>query len=91
MISQQGIQGMQFFDMYGHPHDQILATITVSSENSQQLPTMPISEMTFTPGYHEEETIQAHDIAKTETIVFSMGANRDEAPFPQYYVNGRAV
>jgi len=45
--------------------------------------------MAFTPSYAEEETIQSTDIAKTETIVFSMGANRDEAPFPQYFVNGK--
>jgi FtsP/CotA-like multicopper oxidase with cupredoxin domain len=90
VISQQGIQGMQFFDMYGHPHDQLLATITVGETPKTQLPTMPIDQMTFTPGYKEEETIQAHDIAKTETIVFSMGANRDQAPFPQYYINGKA-
>ena len=88
VISQQGIQGMQFFDMYGHPHDQILATITVDTSIRTQLPTMPISEMIFTPGYRDDEAIQATDIAKTETIVFSMGANRDEAPFPQYFVNG---
>jgi FtsP/CotA-like multicopper oxidase with cupredoxin domain len=100
VISQQGIQGMQFFDMWGHPHDQILATITVgtgtappttkssSSSSSQRLNT-PISEMTFTPGYKEEDKIQAHDIVKTENIVFSMGANRNQAPFPQYFVNGR--
>jgi len=45
--------------------------------------------LTFTPGYREDENIRAEDIAGTETIVFSMGANRDEAPFPQYYVNGK--
>lgn len=88
VISQQGIQGMQFFDMWGHPHDQILATIVVDDTVRTQLPTMPIMDMRFTPGYKEEESIQAHDIVKSETIVFSMGANRDEAPFPQYYVNG---
>jgi FtsP/CotA-like multicopper oxidase with cupredoxin domain len=88
VISQQGIEGMQFFDMWGHPHNQILATITVDSHVRTQLPTMPISDMIFTPGYHEDESIQAHDIVETETIVFSMGANRDQAPFPQYYVNG---
>jgi len=89
VISQQGIQGMQFFDMWGHPHDQILATITVDTTVRSQLPNTPISEMTFTPGYKEEEKIEAHDIVKTENIVFSMGANRNEAPFPQYFVNGR--
>jgi FtsP/CotA-like multicopper oxidase with cupredoxin domain len=89
VISQQGIEGMQFFDMYGHPHNQILATITVGETVRTQLPTMPISEMSFTPGYLEEESIRAHDIVATETIVFSMGANRDMAPFPQYYVNGK--
>ena len=90
VISQQGIQGMQFFDMWGHPHDQILATITVDDSTVRtQLPTIPISEMRFTPGYDESESIEAHNIAKTETIVFSMGANRDEAPFPQYFVNGK--
>jgi len=88
VISQQGIQGMQFFDMYGHPHDQILATITVDTNVRTQLPTMPIEQMRFTPGYKEEEAIQAHEIVKSENIVFSMGANRDEAPFPQYFVNG---
>ena len=89
VISQQGIEGMQFFDMYGHPHNQILATITVTEDAVTQLPTIPIEEMTFTPGYLEEETIEAHNIVDTETIVFSMGANRDMAPFPQYYVNGK--
>lgn len=92
VISQQGIQGMQFFGMYGHPHDQILATIKVTeSENPEAVkPKIPISEMRFTPGYPEEENIQLEDIAATESIVFSMGANRDQAPFPQYYVNGKA-
>lgn len=89
VISQQGIQGMQFFDMYGHPHDQILATIVVEETDNPQVPTIPIEEMTFTPGYRKEEDIKAHDIAKTETIVFSMGANRDQAPFPQYFVNDK--
>lgn len=89
VISQQGIEGMQFFDMYGHPHNQILATITVDENDDKSLqPTIPIMDMTFTPGYKEEESIQAEDIVKSETIVFSMGANRNEAPFPQYYVNG---
>lgn len=45
--------------------------------------------MVFTPGYEESESIQAEDIVKSETIVFSMGADRDKAPFPQYYVNGK--
>lgn len=91
VVSQQGIQGMQFFDMYGHPHDQILATITVNERVAgTQLPTKPIEEMRFTPGYDETESIQAHEIVQTETIVFSMGANCDEAPFPQYFVNGRS-
>jgi FtsP/CotA-like multicopper oxidase with cupredoxin domain len=90
VISQQGIQGMQFFDMYGHPHDQLLATITVDENRPSQVPTVSIEDMVFTPGYGREETIQAHDIVKTETIVFSMGANRDQAPFPQYYINGKA-
>ena len=89
VISQQGIQGMQFFDMWGHPHDQILATITVDETVRTQLPNTPIEKMRFTPGYKEEDKIQAHDIVKTENIVFSMGANRNQAPFPQYYVNGR--
>jgi FtsP/CotA-like multicopper oxidase with cupredoxin domain len=90
VISQQGIQGMQFFDMYGHPHDQLLATITVDENKPSTLPKVPIEEMRFTPGYGPEETIEAHQIVKTETIVFSMGANRDQAPFPQYYINGKA-
>ena len=88
VISQQGIQGMQFFDMYGHPHDQVLATIVVEDEEGIR-PTVPIEDMVFTPGYKPEEDIQAKDIVKTETIVFSMGANRNQAPFPQYYVNGK--
>ncbi|CAB9517969.1 Multicopper oxidase mco [Seminavis robusta] len=93
VISQQGIEGMQFFDMYGHPHNQILATIVVhelEAEKSSLLPNKPITDMRFTPGYDPGEDIQAHDIAKTETIVFTMGANRDQAPFPQYYVNGKS-
>jgi suppressor of ftsI len=45
--------------------------------------------MVFTPGYEESESIKAEDIVKSETIVFSMGADRDKAPFPQYYVNGQ--
>jgi len=92
VISQQGIQGMQFFDMYGHPHDQVLAKITVvdKGEDATNLPTIDISAMEFTPGYATSETIQSHQITKTESIVFSMGANMDMAPFPQYYVNGKA-
>lgn len=100
VISQQGIQGMQFFDMRGHPHDQILATIVVKEANNSpdasnrklfvSYPTVPISEMEFTPGYSEEENIQAEDIVGAETIVFSMGANFDQTPFPQYYINGKA-
>jgi FtsP/CotA-like multicopper oxidase with cupredoxin domain len=93
VISQQGIQGMQFFDMRGHPHDQILATITVVEPPREDAAKEPvivsIPNMRFTPGYTKEEDIQSHDIVKTETIVFSMGANRDQAPFPQYYVNGK--
>jgi FtsP/CotA-like multicopper oxidase with cupredoxin domain len=90
VISQQGIEGMQFFDMRGHPHNQLLATITVDSHVRTQLPTVPISDMVLTPGYTHDESIQAEDITKTETIVFSMGANRNQAPFPQYYVNGKS-
>ncbi|GKY96692.1 hypothetical protein MPSEU_000628700 [Mayamaea pseudoterrestris] len=99
VISQQGIQGMQFFDMHGHPHDQILAMITVrdvsdvamesklvASANTVQ----DIANLRLTPGYHSSETIQSHEITRTETIVFSMGTNRDQAPFPQYYINGKA-
>ena len=80
VISQQGIEGMQFFDMYGHPHNQILATITVPENNDDKslLPTIPIMDMRFTPGYTKEESIQAEDIVASETIVFSMGANRNE-------------
>ena len=89
VVSQQGIQGLQFFDMYGHPHDQILATIVVEEKAHVQLPTIPIEEMVFTPGYPNEETVQAEDIVATETIIFSMGADRNKAPFPQYYVNGK--
>jgi FtsP/CotA-like multicopper oxidase with cupredoxin domain len=91
VISQQGIQGMQFFDMYGHPHDQLLATITVvPAEDKASLPTVPIKDMRFTPGYKEEENIANEDIVKIETVVFSMGTNRDQAPFPQYYINGNS-
>lgn len=89
VISQQGIEGMQFFDMRGHPHNQILATITVTENSSVLSNPIPVSEMEFTPGYDESENIQAEDIAASETIVFSMGANFDQAPFPQYYVNGK--
>jgi len=101
VISQQGIQGMQFFDMYGHPHDQLLATINVidkykynkdkDKDSNVDKPTMSIiDDMIFTPGYSKDETIESHQITKTETIVFSMGANRNMAPFPQYYVNGKS-
>ena len=91
VISQQGIEGYQFFDMMGHPHSQILATITVHPTTSTTIvPTIPIDDMVFTPGYPIDETIQAEDIVASETIVFSMGADRDKAPFPQYYVNGKA-
>lgn len=95
VISQQGIQSMQFFDMPGHPHDQILAEIYVTQDendasSAKRRPTIPIEDMVFTPGYKEEETIQSHQITKTESIVFSMGANRNMAPFPQYYINGKA-
>jgi hypothetical protein len=89
---------MQFFGMLGHPHNQILATITVTpnaaaedgSASSSLRPNTLISEMVFTPGYQPEEPIDAANIAGSETIVFSMGANRDQVPFPaQYYVNGK--
>lgn len=90
VISQQGIQGMQFFDMYGHPHDQLLATITVDPDIPASLPTVAIADMTFTPGYSKDEDIPNKDIVKTETVVFSMGTNRDQAPFPQYYINGNS-
>mmetsp|Transcript_4567 Transcript_4567/g.13147 ORF Transcript_4567/g.13147 Transcript_4567/m.13147 type:complete len:682 (-) Transcript_4567:564-2609(-) len=92
VVSQQGIQGLQFFDMYGHPHDQILATFRVIDKGvaNTQLPTVPIPEMRFRPGYAPEETIRYEEIARTETIVFSMGSNRNMAPFPQYYINGKA-
>lgn len=90
VISQQGIQGMQFFDMYGHPHDQLLATIIVDPDIPASLPTVAIADMTFTPGYSKDEDIPNKDIVKTETVVFSMGTNRDQAPFPQYYINGNS-
>ncbi|VEU36547.1 unnamed protein product [Pseudo-nitzschia multistriata] len=91
VVSQQGIQGMQFFDMYGHPHDQLLAEIHVEERpGGDRLPTVPVGEMVFAPGYRPEETIESHQISRTETIVFSMGTNRDTAPFPQYYINGKA-
>jgi len=103
LISQQGIQGMQFFDMYGHPHDQLLATIeVVELYDESVLPTNlnlngvegggggDMKGIRLTPGYDVEETIESHQITKTETIVFSMGANRNQAPFPQYYINGKA-
>ncbi len=66
VISQQGIQEMQFFDMRGHPNDQILATIVVTAVNADEggdgdvgdgedinsiLPTVPTEDMEFTPGY----------------------------------------
>mmetsp|Transcript_15938 Transcript_15938/g.36907 ORF Transcript_15938/g.36907 Transcript_15938/m.36907 type:complete len:685 (+) Transcript_15938:412-2466(+) len=90
VVSQQGIQGMQFFDMYGHPHDQLLAEIRVTDKGAAaRLPNEDIESMVFTPGYPPSETIQSHEISKTESIVFSMGANRDTAPFPQYFVNGK--
>jgi hypothetical protein len=77
--------------MYGHPHDQLLATITVvPAEDKASLPTVPIKDMRFTPGYKEEENIANEDIVKIETVVFSMGTNRDQAPFPQYYINGNS-
>jgi FtsP/CotA-like multicopper oxidase with cupredoxin domain len=76
--------------MYGHPHNQILATIIVEEKVTYGPPTLPIEEMIFTPGYTEEESIQAEDIVASETIVFSMGADRDRAPFPQYYINGKS-
>jgi FtsP/CotA-like multicopper oxidase with cupredoxin domain len=49
-----------------------------------------LNNLRFTPGYDPSETIESHQITKTETIVFSMGTNRDQAPFPQYYINGKA-
>jgi len=101
VISQQGIQGMQFFDMRGHPHDQILATIVVSNQEQDQdddgdtelgmkdaereastKPTISISQMKFTPGYKPSETITPDQITASETIVFSMGSNFDQVPFP---------
>jgi len=91
VVSQQGIQGMQFFDMWGHPHDQILATITIAEETSpSKRPAVAIEDMRFTPGYEAEEDIKAEDIVQSESIVFSMGADRDKVPFPQYYVNGKS-
>jgi len=84
VIRQQGMQGMQFFDMRGHPNDQILATITVSEASDDTVvPTIPIAEMEFTPGYSEEEIIKPEDIAGQETIVFSMKADFDKTPLPQ--------
>jgi len=98
VISQQGIQGMQFFGMRGHPHDQILATIVVTEELNDDdkkkeevvRPTVPIPSMTFTPGYTDEESVQPENIQSSETITFSMGANFDQIPFPQYYINGHS-
>jgi len=46
--------------------------------------------MIFTPGYDESESIESHQIVASENIVFSMGADRNKAPFPQYFVNGKA-
>ena len=91
VVSQQGIQGMQFFDMRGHPHDAILSTITVTEapKDVDVAPTMPIANMTFTPGYAEDESISPEEIIGSETIVFSMGSEFDKAPFPQYFVNGK--
>lgn len=90
VISQQQIEGFQFFDMRGHPHNQILATITVTDNAAFDSNSyIPISDMEFTPGYNESENIQPEDIVGSETIVFSMGSNFDQAPFPQYYVNGK--
>jgi len=45
--------------------------------------------MIFTPGYDESENIESHQIAESENIIFSMGADRNKAPFPQYFVNGK--
>lgn len=92
VISQQGIEGMQFFDMYGHPHNQILATIVVTEEDikSSKRPNTPIADMRFTPGYEPEEDIEGTSITKSETIVFRMGSDRDIVPFPQYFVNGKS-
>ena len=137
VVSQQGIQGMQFFGMYGHPHDQLLAkirvvekatdedepergrdhedesragggaleeaeeagsTTTTAKREKQRQSRLRLQKYTdetmdameFTPGYGPEETIRAESITKTESIVFSMGANRNMAPFPQYYINGKA-
>jgi suppressor of ftsI len=86
-ISQQALGGMQFFDMYGHPHDQILATI-IMEEAQVAPPTIPIDQMNFLPGYQED--IISGFVTKSDTIVFSMGANHNQAPFPQYYVNGKS-
>ena len=93
VISQQGIEGMQFFDMYGHPHNQTLATIAVTDEDvngPSKRPSVPIDNMRFSPGYKPEEDVQNTDIVKTETVVFRMGSDRDTVPFPQYFVNGKS-
>ncbi|CAJ1946660.1 unnamed protein product [Cylindrotheca closterium] len=90
VIRQHGIDGMQFFGMRGHPHNQTLATIRVTDDESAPKPSIPIDDMIFTPGYDESKSIQAHELVKSETIVFSMGADRNKAPFPQYFVNGKA-
>mmetsp|Transcript_33295 Transcript_33295/g.80503 ORF Transcript_33295/g.80503 Transcript_33295/m.80503 type:complete len:233 (+) Transcript_33295:1836-2534(+) len=45
--------------------------------------------MVFTPGYDESESIESNDIVASENIVFSMGADRNKAPFTQYFVNGK--
>lgn len=46
--------------------------------------------MVFTPGYPQEKNVRGADVVATETVVFSMGADRNKVPFPQYYVNGQA-
>mmetsp|Transcript_33298 Transcript_33298/g.80527 ORF Transcript_33298/g.80527 Transcript_33298/m.80527 type:complete len:105 (+) Transcript_33298:1609-1923(+) len=69
--------------MRDHPHNQTLATVHVYDDQSAPKPTIP------TPGDDESESIESNDIVASENIVFSMGADRNKAPFTQYFVNGK--
>eukprot|EP00977_Amphora_coffeiformis_P021119 scaffold8828_cov204-Amphora_coffeaeformis.AAC.40 len=88
VICQHSIKGMVPFDVSSSLPNRILATISV--EGVGKPPVVPIEKMTFTPGYEEEESIQAHEIVQTENITFSAGVDPSKVPFPQYYVNDKS-
>lgn len=84
---------LSFLDVYGDPHEEVLAKIVVASNKGYDIdhPNTAIQDMRFTPGRTAEESIDAHDIAASsfmnEYVFFSKKEDRSRAPFPQYWVN----